>query len=72
MPRNPMAVAKDRAMKADASYRKGDEMQHLLLLRRNQALRNCYDAGMSITEIGRLFTLSRPYVYKVLAEEQVA
>jgi len=68
MPRNPKAIALDRGTRAVASLRKGTEMQALLLLRRNQAIRHCYEVEIPIAEICRHFNLSRPYVYSVLRE----
>jgi len=71
VPRNPKALALDRAKKAAVNLAKAEEALDLLRRRRQEAALDLAHAGASMAEIGRVFNVSRPYAYKmVTAEEQ--
>ncbi len=66
MPRNPKALALEKARKAQANYRKAEESLGLLRSRRDAAMVECVAAGCSKAEVGRVFNVSPVLVHTIV------
>lgn len=65
MPRNPKAAALARAAMANANFQKGRQAQEQLSLKRREAMCDCLEAGCSISEVARLFGVSRATIWEL-------
>lgn len=66
MPRNPKAVALDRARRAQANYERGEGALATLGVKRRKAMYDCVRAGCSLTETGKVFGITRSGVAKAI------
>jgi DNA invertase Pin-like site-specific DNA recombinase len=70
LPRNPKAVAIERAKKAAVNLAKAEEAVLLLRRRRADAMRDMLEAGVTVTEIARTFYVSRVTTYDILGQKE--